>query len=297
MRKSILTTLGIIALCGLFLAGTVNAYKAGYVLQSCWGSVPTYDGMVSPADEQNDTFHDWLYSGWTKTNNVFGVKVAFTDSIYETWKIEFFTDTTNDAGDYFQLCYDGTANGGAAPQTDDVRIDWVGHNVAGRAVYLGTGSGWAATTNYTFPGDIDINSTLSASPRSATPHWIIEIKVNKWAAAGVYMNQDTWVRVAAYDASNASAGVLTWPPTASRDVPDDWGLDVGNTTDTIQEGLTIGVMVLLSSAAVIVSTRYSRKQPKLQKNCERSTFTLPLFLQHFLRRSCNVMINMTTVTD
>jgi hypothetical protein len=34
--------------------------------------------------------------------------------------------------------------------------------------------------------------------------------------------------------------------------------------DTVPEGLTIGVMVLLSSVAVIVSSRYFRKQPKIR---------------------------------
>ena len=35
-------------------------------------------------------------------------------------------------------------------------------------------------------------------------------------------------------------------------------------TDVIPEGLTIGVMMLLATAAVIVSTRYFRKRPKTE---------------------------------
>jgi len=49
--------------------------------------------------------------------------------------IEFFTDSTNSPGDYYQFCIDNNANGGAAPQTDDIRIDWVGHSQSGLKVY------------------------------------------------------------------------------------------------------------------------------------------------------------------
>jgi hypothetical protein len=38
-----------------------------------------------------------------------------------------------------------------------------------------------------------------------------------------------------------------------------------NVDSAVPEGLTIGVMVLLSSIAVIVSTRYFRKQPKIKR--------------------------------
>jgi len=55
-----------------------------------------------------------------------------------------------------------------------------------------------------------------------------------------------------------------WPPYSSANVPNDYGyLDADISGGTIPEGLTIGVMVLLSSVAVVVSIRYFRKPPKL----------------------------------
>jgi hypothetical protein len=55
-----------------------------------------------------------------------------------------------------------------------------------------------------------------------------------------------------------------WPPESSADVPNDYGYSVIS-YDTIPEGLTIGVMLLLSTVAVVVGTRYFRKRPKWQK--------------------------------
>jgi hypothetical protein len=52
---------------------------------------------------------------------------------------------------------------------------------------------------------------------------------------------------------------------SSANVPNDWGeQDYSDFTGvTAPEGLTIGVMVALSSVAVVVSARYFRKQPKI----------------------------------
>jgi hypothetical protein len=269
MKRAVLTILGVAILCLLSLAmipGMVNAYKTGYVVQSYAAvTVPTMDGAVT-AGEWTDCFKDFLYSDWTKTTSAFGMKytVDFSDvlAVYEYWVIEVLGDTTNNPGDYVQLCYDGNGDGGAAPQVDDILINYTGHSTT--TVYKGTGSGWTVTTAYTQPADVQVNGSIAASPASATPHWIIELKFNKLAANGVQMLQDTWVRVAAYDADAGGQGLLTWPPTASPDVPNNWGLDQANTTDIIPEGLTVGVMVLLSSVGVLVGARYFRKQQKIR---------------------------------
>jgi hypothetical protein len=262
MKRAILATLSIIAMCGLCLAGTVNAPKAGYTCWNFQGSAPTLDGRYTTTDEWTDSYKDYLYSGWTMTTNPFRDKWNMESGIYETWIIEVLSDTTNDAGDYFQICYDGQGDGGTAPQTDDVLINYTGHSTS--TAYRGTGTGWAPDAAIVFPDNVQIASSIAASPTSATPHWIIEMKFGKDGTSIPGMGIDTAVRVAAYDASNPSQGVLTWPPTANRDVPNDYGLDDADITGgTIPEGLTIGVMVALSSVAVVVSARYFRKQPKL----------------------------------
>jgi hypothetical protein len=264
MKRALLVTLCAIAVCSLCFAGTVNAAKAGYSFIIFSGTTPTVDGKWTSTSEWTDAYQDRLYSGWTMTNNVWACKwSAASDfsSIWEHYLIEVVTDTTNDPGDFFQLCYDTLQDGGTAPQTDDILINYTGHSTL--AVYEGTGTGWALFTGYTLGTDLTIANSTSDSPISASPHWIFEITVNKLGVFALQLNNN--VRLAAYDASNPSAGILSWPPMSSADVPDDYGAgasDIGG--GTIPEGLTVGVMVLLSSVAVIASIRYFRKQPRIK---------------------------------
>jgi hypothetical protein len=180
------------------------------------------------------------------TANTFRVKWAGISSTwYDQWLFEIFSDTTNDPGDFIQICYDSNLDGGAAPQTDDYLVNYTGHNTV--KVFVGTGSGWAPTSAL----DVQVAGTISASPSNATPHWIIEMNVqNEWESTGD--------RVAAYDASNPSAGVLMWPSNSNANVPNDYGL-AELSYDAVPEGLTIGVLVVLSSVAIIVGIRYFRK--------------------------------------
>lgn len=181
--------------------------------------------------------------------------------VNQYYLIEFFDDTTNDTGDYWQICYAaattlyGTPIGGDAPQTDCLMINFTGHSQAGLALYKGDGSGWVAFTDYTWPTDIQIVDSISASPSNSTPHWIAEIKIEHIHFS---INPEFWIYVAAYDANNSAAGVQSWP-LGSSDVPNDWGLMNAPGT-TIPEPLTIGVMVLLSSVSVLVGSHYFRKR-------------------------------------
>ena len=263
MKRAILATLSIIAVCSLCLAGTVNAAKEGYSFIVYSESAPTVDGTVA-ADEWTDAYIDFFYSGWTMTTNLWAVKWAGAyPEIHEYWCMEIFTDTTNDAGDWFQISMDTLKDGGTAPQADDFLINYTGHTAAGLKAYKGTGTGWAEFTGYVIGTDLTIATSFAASPKGATPHWIIEIDFYK--VAGTFALQiDNNARVAAYDASNPSAGVISWPPVSSADVPNDYGDGTSDISGgTIPEGLTIGVMVLLSSVAVIVSSRYFRKQLRI----------------------------------
>jgi hypothetical protein len=260
MKKAILAAFSIIAICSLCLAGTVIAAKAGYGFSIAEGASVTIDGAVSPATEWDDSYKDFLYSGWTMTTSFFRAKWDMTPN--ENWLIEILTDTTNDAGDFFQLSYDTLQDGAAAPQADDFLINYTGHTAAGLKVYIGTGTGWA-TSSAVVGTDVVVSTSIAASPASATPHWIIEIQISKLGTFAMQYNGNP--RVAAYDASNPAAGVLMWPPMSSADVPDTYGTGTTDMSGTpIPEGLTIGVMVALSSVAVIVSTSYFRKQPKIK---------------------------------
>lgn len=260
MKKSVLVAFSILVLCASSLPiALVNAYYQDYsTINYLALEPPVEDGEWTTDDEWEDSmvppnlpasFHwreQWSWPG----------------NIYEHFLIEFFTDDTDDAGDYFQLCVDPLADGGSAPQTDDYRVDWVGHNQSGLTVYRGDGSGWVIFTDYTWPDHIEIVDSISSSPLDSNPHWIIELRMDRSKAEFdvVGSGYAPWIRLAVYDESNSSAGVQAWPPT-SRDVPDDWGLEIG-TTESIPESLTIITMVLLSSLAIGISSYLLRKKPK-----------------------------------
>ncbi len=268
MKRAILVTLSIIAVCSLCLAGTANAAKAGYGFHIDFGTDVTIDGKWTATDEWSDCYIDFFYSGWTKMTTYFADKWDMTPN--ENWLIEALTDTTSNAGDFFQLSYDlgsGTYTdpiapaGGAAPTTTCFLINITGHTPAVVQVFVGTGTGWAASSAVAGT-DYTVSQSMAASAKSATPHWIIEIRFLKTGALALGYNNNP--RVAVYDASNAAQGVLMWPPYSDANVPNTYGLGATEYGMNYPEGLTIGVMVALSSVAVIVSSRYFRKRSRIE---------------------------------
>lgn len=107
------------------------------------------------------------------------------------------------------------------------------------------------------PTDVQIVESISATPASSTPHRVVEIKIEH---VHFTINPEFWIRIAAYDASNSAAGVQAWPE-GSPDVPNDWGLMNAMTT-VIPETFPIVVLLVLSSVAVLVGSRYFRKETR-----------------------------------
>jgi hypothetical protein len=195
-------------------------------------------------------------------------KWTYPSNIFEHFLIELFDDNTDDAGDYVQICIDTLANGGTAPQSDDIRVDWVGHDVSGLTIYQGDGSGWVVFDDYTWDTDIFVAESISASPLNSTPHWIVEIRMDRSKAEFDVTDSgyQPLIRVAAYDESNSGAGVQAWPPT-SQDVPSDWGIESGQyatNPNPIPEPMTIMTIVLLSSVAVVAGSNFLRKRRKTE---------------------------------
>ena len=260
MKRVVLVAFCIIALCSLGLVmktGTVRAYKAGYevndfvAIRTC-----TVDGNWTTPDEWTDAAEKQLDGS---LNAIFRLKYVSDGFTYvnQYYLIEFFDDTTNDTDDYWQICYDGGSDGGSAPGTDCLRMDFVGHNTTGFTFYKGDGSAWATSSDYSWGTNIFIVDTFGSSPLSDTPHWIVEIFIEHFYFA---IAADQWIRVAAYDASNSDAGVQAWPD-SSVNVPDDWGVSY-SMMEPIPEALTIGVMVLLSSVSVLIGSHYFRKRSR-----------------------------------
>ncbi|MCW4034658.1 MAG: hypothetical protein NWF03_04775 [Candidatus Bathyarchaeota archaeon] len=267
MKKFSIIILSVTLVLGvLSTTAIVNAAKAGYEalnyveLTDC-----VVDGAWTTSDEWTDASSYQLDGD---LNVVFRLKYlsAYPDYVYEYYLIEFIDDTTNDAEDYIQICYEaaadvgGTIPGGSTPQTDCKRWDYVGHDVSGFAYYVGDGSAWVASQGYDWEVDINIVDSFGTSPESDTPHLIVEVMIEHLTYS---IGTPQWIRIAAYDASNDAAGVQSWPE-SSVDVPDDWGLSTA-VQGSIPEGLTAGVMVVLSSASVVVGSRYLRKRSKNQK--------------------------------
>ncbi len=221
MKKLPLVFLTMIILGALVFSippNKVSAYKAGYSNTVYTATTtPTIDGKWTTTDEWSDASQTIV----TPSNVIFRDKWTSTSDYAQIWEntlIEVISDTTENAGDYIQLIYDATANGGSAPQTDDIRIDYTGHGTL--AVYAGDGAAWV-TKSFT-AANVIVVSTFTSTPLSSTPHWVYEIQVEKmaWSLAA-----DTWIFVATYDDGNSAAGVQAWPSGTSRNVPSDYGLN------------------------------------------------------------------------
>jgi hypothetical protein len=265
--KKITVTFCILMLLSLGLivnTGIVSAYQEGYEVNNYVAiTEPTIDGQWTPEDEWNDTATTQLDGNLNVTfRNKYVADASFA-WVNQYYLVEFFDDTTEDAEDYFRICYEapptypGENIGGTTPQTDCLRIDFVGHDQSGLTVYKGDGSAWVEFTNYTWPEDIEIVDSISGSPSDSNPHLIVEIKIEHLHFE-LWVPQ--WIRIGVYDASNDAAGEQAWPD-SSVDAPDEWGLSTATQT-TIPEGLNFTVMVFLSSVSLLVGSQYLRKRLK-----------------------------------
>jgi len=254
-------------LSGLLMqAATVNAFVSGYEWTDYQATqTHTEDGKWTTSSEWTDAmtppnlvsgFH-WRGS-WTQPGD-----------ILQHFIVEAFTDNTNDTGDIVRVCYDCAANGGTAPQTDDVMVELVGNRLSGLSVYKGNGTGWAKYTGWTAT-DANAAASISSSPLSSTPHLIVEILVDKTTTADVSQaGYVPWIYVSAYDASNNAAGVKSWPPapSSSAAVPNSWGQESG-TLDNIPEGFAIGTVAVLSFIAIVVGF-FLRKRQKTENRSSK----------------------------
>ncbi len=258
MKKIIVTTFCILMLCSLLVLISVGSIKAGNpdysIIEYTGGVVPaTVDGVWTSDDEWTDALlvpvSDNVSFWYNVDLNAYSCEFC----------VEIFDDNTNDAEDYWQFCFDDGNTGGTAPQSGDYRVDIVGHtNVV---IFTGDGTFWVPSE--ATPSDVGITwaNSISDSPLDSTPHWILEFTFNKLTAM-IPSAPPTGLRVAVYDASNSAAGVQDWAPGSNVNVPDEWGLISTFSEEPIPEGLTIGVMVLLSSVSVLVCYHFLRKRPR-----------------------------------
>jgi hypothetical protein len=254
MRKKFCTII-MVAFMALLLVslGAINCVSAQGYERISWSTqvFPTYDGVWTSEDE------------WTDGEiTPIGEDVAFrstwdmAEDVMTRWVIEFFSDTTDDAEDYWEFCMDGMADGGSAPSAGDFKFVITGHTDL--VWYEGDGTGWSVIE--LDESEIEWANALSDSPTNSTVHWILEFEIPK--NSGTVQLTIVWnLRVGVYDASNPDAGVLAWPEGSDADDPSSWGIE-NYAMEAIPEGLSFGVLVLLSSAAVIGASVVLRKRSK-----------------------------------
>ncbi len=259
MKKITTIIVCLFAFSILALANSASAYNASYQQTDYTGTtMPTLDGRYTTSDE---------YSAGASlgfgTNAVFRDFWASSGNVFENFILETM-DTTNDATDQYVICYDSTADGGTAPKTDDFKIVITGHGTSATAAwYRGTGSAWTAVTGPAAAA-FDFKESLATSPTSSTPHYMVEVKIDKQSTdpfSITVLGMNFAMRLSYTDA--ATSNVQSWPPApASNDVPDGWGY-VPYSMDPVPESLNVGVVLALSSAAVIAGVIIVRKPKAL----------------------------------
>jgi hypothetical protein len=240
----------------MLLIGSVLATEPGYsvLMENYGGTAITLDGKYTTTTEWADAWNEHQFP--TSANARFMYKMTQAEGNLMLYLVEF-ADTTNDAGDKWVICIDGNADGGGAPNSNDNKIEITGHTTL--QVYVGNGTGWSpANTLNTVP---KWNNSLTTSTYMTANHWVLEVYFDKalmgeWGAnpppEGLFVGM--------YDASNTAQGWVMWPAT-SADNPQRWG-SIGTYGTEIPEGLSIAVVVALSSVAIAVGTIYLRKKPK-----------------------------------
>lgn len=259
MKKIVAILFCIFTFSTLALAGNAAAVNPAFTQTDYMGStMPTLDGQYTSPTE---------YSAGASLG--FGTSGVFRDiwvssgSVYENFILETM-DTTNDPTDSYTICYDSTADGGSAPKTNDYKIVITGHGASATvAWYKGTGTAWA-TAATPAAAIFDFKESLATSPTSSTPHYMVEAKVDKQditAFGSVIIDMTFAMRIAYYDASTGTT--QAWPPApATADNPDGWG-NVPYSMEAVPESLTLGLVLALSSVAIVAGVVLIKKPKTL----------------------------------
>lgn len=222
LKRALFVVFCVLVLCSLTIVGISKAGNPDYSLIEYQCAAPqTIDGKWTTPNEWFDG------PPITMSNNArFTYNIDFNDNYRVCWLIEFFTDNTADAGDYWQICMDSNNGGGTAPQADDWMIAILGHSTL--KVYHGNGAGWTEITPDA--GEITWSNTISSTPWNSTPHWILEFSDSSKIDGSIKADAPpNGLRVAAYDANTGT--LAAWAPDSNMNVPDEWGVISGYSMD------------------------------------------------------------------
>jgi hypothetical protein len=263
MKRVLTIAFSILMLCCLLLVNTgiIQASEPGYEVAEAYNTAPvTLDGNWATG-EWEDSWIEWL--NYSANGERFCYKASGAIGYAPEILIDS-ADNTTDAGDIWQICFDGGVDGTTAPEDSDNKIEIIGHTTL--KVYVGNGTGWVETSTSSVTWFDSL--TIHAAPLDFE-HWCVEIIVDKASLNAWGANPPPiGFRVAMYDATNATW--LAWPPASDPDIPDSWGQIVGG-AETIPESLSLGAVVLLSSVAVAVGFYFVRKRPKTKNYSSAKT--------------------------
>jgi hypothetical protein len=253
LKRTLAIAFCVLVLCSSLLivsVGTVTALNSEYSFDEYWAGAATIDGAWTTSEE-------WLigmphYIGTTQKGMWIMQANADSGGYWPEYLVEF-ADSTQDAGDIIRVCMTAGGEETAPAAGTTVKVEIQG--LTTKKVYDGTGSGW---TDSAQASGASAAATIGTTVHDPANHVIAEFSIQKelWGMAAPPLG----VFIGCYDASTDTW--VTWPPAASADNPSTWGMIAGYQSEPYPEGLTIGLMLLISSAAAVVSLRYFRK-PKL----------------------------------
>jgi hypothetical protein len=252
LKRTKIIAIGLLMLCSTLLlvsVGTVMAYDPGYAITEYHDSTgATIDGRwTTPGEWQIGA----VYHFGTTQKALF-IMQANTAAGYAPEFVVEFADNTLDAGDIIQVCMNYADS--STPTSGDYKFEIQG--LTTKKAYSGTGTAWAESA--TALSCVVTAATRTTSSHDPAQHVVAEFSIDKGTLGG-WGAPPMGLRVACYDASTGNW--VSWPPASTANNPSTWGAITAYSADPVPEGLTIGVMMLLSSVAVIVTTRYFRKRP------------------------------------
>ena len=253
LKRVVFVSFCVAVLCLTVSAGTVSAYKEGYKHVSyVLKNAVILDGKWTNATEWGEGYPTSFGTNASFRNKWEGISIEPPD-VWEYIMVESL-DSTDDAGDFWQICLDCAFDNASAPQADDLMLNITGHTNA--SWFVGNGTGWVPTST---PSNVTWSNAKDASPTISAQHWVLELRFERLTLGmGAYFA----MRVAVYDAHAGGFGLQAWPPT-SADVPNDWGLIDFEVLHNIPEGLSFATVAALMSVAVVTGSICLRRRKKV----------------------------------
>jgi hypothetical protein len=259
MKKIAIATLCMLSLFAIAFVGNAAAGNPNYNYTCYLSSTePVIDGQYAyDAEWAASLVQPFGDNGFFRAEWTTGT----TDKAY---LIIETADATNDAGDYWDICFDPLKNGGASAENDDFRVTIGGHGGAATETwYRGTHFFWGPAIEVGPPAAVFTQAqSLSSTPTISTAHYVLEFFVDKdteWEGGKIIEGEGWAIYVAYYDATTEE--LQSWPPvnaiggyTTTPDSPDTWcGVTsslVPNPNPDVPENVGIIVALIVSSVAV-----------------------------------------------